>query len=141
MSPDASVVYFAYEGRLLAQDASRSGSGIYESRDGTVSEAGVLPDGSVPASGAIAGRPSDRIELRKGIQAGRKQSRLRLTTSSPKMASVCCSSPSGELYVHKIEADGSERSVLGVGLAVARACRRSGRRTESPCLKTGPKSA
>jgi hypothetical protein len=109
MSPDASVVYFTWGGPLLAQDASRSGSGIYESRGGTVSEAGVLPDGSVPASGAlpVAGTTSSKESYRTGENNPASLDN-QLSENGMRLFFVS----GGELYVHTIEADGSERSEL-----------------------------
>jgi hypothetical protein len=111
MTPDASVVYIAYEGRLLPQDASRSGWGLYEYREGTLSEVGVLPDGSVPASGAqpVATATSEGGQLghRQGENNPASQDN-QLSQDGKRLFFVA----SGELYVHEIEADGSERNVL-----------------------------
>jgi hypothetical protein len=113
MSPDASVVYFAFAGQLLAQDASRSGPGIYEYRDGAVTEAGVLPDGSVPAGGAlpvatatvaITGHVNNPASLDNQVS----EDGMRLFFVS-----------GGEVYVHEIEADGGERTVLVSGSRLA----------------------
>ncbi len=62
-SPNFSVVYFAYPGTLLPEDAARAahaGSGesveawgFYEYRDGLLSEAGVLPNGNLDPFGAV----------------------------------------------------------------------------------------
>ncbi len=108
MAPDASVVYIAYEGRLLPEDASRSGWGLYEYRNGTLSEAGVLPDGSVPASGALPPATATREKTRHDGEntAGAFDNPV----SEDGMRVFFFSA--GELYVHKIEAGGSERSVL-----------------------------
>lgn len=110
MSPDASIVYIADEARLLPEDSSRSGWGLYEYRNGVLSEAGVLPDGSVPASGALplSTNPTPRIQgagpglgdpasLDNGVSEDGKRVFYR---------------SSGEIYVHKIEPDGSERTTL-----------------------------
>lgn len=107
MSPDASIVYVAYAGRLLPQDASRSGLGIYEWRNGTVTEAGVLPDGSVPTTGvaplvAQTGVPGYHLGENNPASLDNQVSEdgLRLFFVSD-----------GQLYVHEIEGS-SERSVL-----------------------------
>lgn len=62
-SPNFSTVYFTYPGTLLPEDESRtshSGSGVlaeswgfYESREGAIQEAGVLPDGRIDEFGAV----------------------------------------------------------------------------------------
>jgi hypothetical protein len=65
-TPDFSTVYFAYPETLLPEDASRAPHahgegelenveawGFYEVREGTLSEAGVLPDGSLDQFGAV----------------------------------------------------------------------------------------
>jgi hypothetical protein len=108
ISPDASVIYVDYEGRLLPQDASRSGPGLYEWRNGVLREAGVLPDGSVPATGARPPAAAASVpEVRPGennpasLDNGVSENGLRVLFVS-----------ADELYVHEIEGDGSERSVL-----------------------------
>lgn len=59
-SPDFSTVYFAHAGTLLPEDAPRAPHagaeawGLYEYKEGALAEAGVLPDGSISAFGAIA---------------------------------------------------------------------------------------
>jgi hypothetical protein len=108
ISSDAGIVYIAYAGRLLPQDASRLGWGLYEYRNGTVSEAGVLPDGSVPASGALpVATSTEGPDYKIGEN---NPASLDNQASEDGMRVFFVSS--GELYVHKIEADGSERSVL-----------------------------
>ncbi len=68
-TPDFSTVYFAFPGTLLPEDASRAPHaepkaqigydedveawGFYEDREGTVREAGVLPDGGLDPFGAV----------------------------------------------------------------------------------------
>ena len=62
-TPNFSTVYFAYAGTLLPEDAPRalhagSGDGVeawgfYEDREGSLREAGVLPDGKLDAFGAV----------------------------------------------------------------------------------------
>jgi hypothetical protein len=107
MSPDASVIYVAYEGQLLPQDASRSGWGLYEYRHGKLSDAGVLPDGSVPASGAL---PAATASLANNQDAANNPASLDNQVSDDGTRVFFVSS--GELYVHVIGSDGSERSVL-----------------------------
>lgn len=54
-SPDLSTSYFGYCGTLTPEDAPRQGhtsSGFYESNNGQLENAGVLPDGSVDPDGA-----------------------------------------------------------------------------------------
>jgi hypothetical protein len=62
-SSDLSTIYFAYNGKLLPEDAgrvlppappapSRQKPGFYRYRDGNLTEAGVLPDGSLDPDGA-----------------------------------------------------------------------------------------
>lgn len=55
-SPDFSTVYFTSPVPLTTQagDDVRTGDGIYEYRDGVLSPAGVLPNGTVPADGVFA---------------------------------------------------------------------------------------
>jgi hypothetical protein len=109
MSPNASVVYIAYEGRLLPQDASRTGWGLYEYRKGTLSEAGVLPDGSVPASGAMPVASANAVHEK--YRAGENNPASQDNQVSEDGMRVFFVS-SGELYVHEIEPDGSGLSVL-----------------------------
>jgi hypothetical protein len=65
-TPDFSTVYFTFPGTLLPEDASRAPHahgrnegevveawGFYEDREGTLREAGVLPDGSLDPFGAV----------------------------------------------------------------------------------------
>jgi hypothetical protein len=113
MTPNASVVYIAYEGRLLPQDASRSGWGLYESRNGTLTEAGVLPDGSVPSSGALPPATATRVETPSYYTAEIGENNpASLDNQVSEDGRRLLFVSAGELYVHKIEADESERSVL-----------------------------
>lgn len=114
MTPDASVVYFAYPKHLLPQDATRSGWGIYASRDGQVSEVGVLPNGSVPATGAYpVGSP---VEWKQPKEVNP----VPIDEINPASSDNQISEDGrrlfffsgGQLYVHELETDGSERSVL-----------------------------
>ncbi|HEY1689543.1 MAG TPA: hypothetical protein VGF95_11850 [Solirubrobacteraceae bacterium] len=109
ISPDASVAYFAFEGQLLPEDSSRSGWGLYEYRDGTLSEAGVLPDGSVPSGGALpAAMASSAFESYVVGENNPASQDNEVSADGTRMFFVA----SGELYVHEITTDGSERSVL-----------------------------
>jgi hypothetical protein len=111
MSPDASIVYIAYEGRLLPQDVSRLGWGLYEYRDGVLREVGVLPDGSVPAGGALPAAASTSSNSNPHYEVGQNNPASfdnQVSEDGRRLFFVS----SGELYVHEIEADGSERSVL-----------------------------
>lgn len=61
-TPDLSTVYFVYNGNLLAQDSERlvhHTYGIYQYREGVLSEAGLMPDGTINPFGA---RPAARAE-------------------------------------------------------------------------------
>lgn len=111
MSPDANIVYVDYEGRLLPQDSSRSGPGLYEWRNGVLSEAGVLPDGSVPVAGAMT--PAAAVPL-PSVRPGENNPAAFDNQVSEDGLRVFFVS-SGELYVHETGGDGSERSVLVSG--------------------------
>ncbi len=109
MTPDASVIYFAYEAHLLPEDASRSGWGLYEYRNGVLSEAGVLPDGSVPTSGAMPFATDDpTTEAYRQGENNPASLDNQVSEDGERVFFVS----SGELYVHKMESDGSQRSVL-----------------------------
>jgi hypothetical protein len=109
MTPDANVVYFSFQGHLLAQDAARAGWGIYESRHGQVSEVGVLPDGSVPATGAFPAAAA--TALFPGYSVGEVNPASSDNQVSEDGRRLFFFS-SGQLYVHELEINGSERSVL-----------------------------
>ncbi len=109
MSPDASVIYIAYEGKLLEQDSSRSGWGVYEYRNGKLGEAGLLPDGSMPPTGA---QPAAAASLSGQVDSNNPAS-LDNQVSEDGMRLFFVAG--GELYVHIIASDGSERSVLVSG--------------------------
>lgn len=110
MAPDASIIYIADEARLLPQDGSRTGWGLYEYRKGTLIDAGVLPDGNVPASGVLplATNPKPPHET---WAPGQNNPASLDNAVSVDGARVFFQS-AGELYVHQIEGDGSERSAL-----------------------------
>ncbi|MGA7703919.1 MAG: hypothetical protein WB998_03375 [Solirubrobacteraceae bacterium] len=108
MSPDASIVYIAYEAKLLPQDASRSGWGLYEYREGRLSEAGVLPDGSVPPGGSMPAATAATVEASRLGENNPASLDNQLSEDGKRVFFVA----GGQLYVHKIEPDGSEHSVL-----------------------------
>jgi hypothetical protein len=112
MSPDASVVYVAYEGKLLPQDAARSGWGLYEYRDGHMREAGVLPDGSVPLTGALPAATAS-VATEYSLEDMNNPASLDNQVSENGMRVFFVAG--GELYVHIISPDGSEHSVLVSG--------------------------
>jgi hypothetical protein len=110
MSPDASVVYIAYEGRLLPEDASREGWGLYESRNGMLSEVGVLPNGDLPAGGARPPATAVGREGAEGFEGENNPAAFDNQVSEDGMRVLFVSA--NQLYVHEIEPDGNERSVL-----------------------------
>jgi hypothetical protein len=60
-TPNFSTVYFVSPGVLLPEDASRiEGEGFYEDSEGTLREAGVLPDGGLSPFGALPAAASPR---------------------------------------------------------------------------------
>jgi hypothetical protein len=111
MSPDASIVYIGYEGRLLPQDESRSGWGLYEWRDGVLSEAGVLPDGSVPTAGAMP--PASTVPNQFVRPGENNPASFDNQVSEDGLRVLFVSS--GELYIHETGEDGSQRSLLASG--------------------------
>lgn len=112
MTPNASVVYFAYESPLLPQDSNRSGWGIYESRHGVVSEIGLLPDGSVPSTGAYPAAAATNSPNTGGTYRIGENSVAAFDNQVSEDGTKVFYVISGQLYVHEIEPDGSERSVL-----------------------------
>lgn len=110
MTPDASVIYIAYQAKLLAQDASRSGWGVYEyHQDGSLTEATVLPNGSVPPTGGQPAATTTSVEY--DYFAGENNPASfdnQLSEDGKRLFFVA----GGELYVHEILPDGSERSIL-----------------------------
>lgn len=109
MTSDASIVYFAYAQPLLPEDESRSGWGVYEVRAGDVREIGVLPDGSVPASGAYPAAAATTVGQRFRVGQVNPASFDNQVSEDGKRVFFFSS---GQLYVHELEVDGSERSVL-----------------------------
>lgn len=109
MSPDAGVVYLAVGSKLLEQDSARSGWGIYEYRNGKLSEAGLLPDGSVPPTGALPAAAARLLEFNDFLDINNPASLdNEVSEDGRRLVFVA----GGELYVHEIQPDGSERSVL-----------------------------
>jgi hypothetical protein len=110
MTPDAKTVYFMNDGPLFPGNATDYMWHLYEYRDGVLKEAGVLPDGSVPAGGALP------VALFYSGSFGRKNTPTALDNevSEDGRRVFFAASNSGplELYVHEIEADGTEKSVL-----------------------------
>lgn len=109
MTPDASVVYFACEKHLLPQDASRSGWGVYEWRNGEVHEIGVLPDGSEPVSGAYPAAAATTVGQQFDVGQVNSASHDNQVSEDGKRLFFFSG---GQIYVHELEADGSEHSVL-----------------------------
>lgn len=108
-TPDTQTVYFADENRLLPQDESRNGWGIYESRDNEVREIGVLPDGSVPFGGALPASAATSVSaLRKEYLVNPASFDNQLSRDGKRLFFVAA----GQLYVHRLEADGSEHNTL-----------------------------
>jgi hypothetical protein len=123
-SSDFSTFYFASEPPMLPADAARSklvsgGAeatgpwGFYESHDGVVSEAGVLPDGSLdPRGAAPAGSAniSTHIPLtnREDNQIAANGTKAYFVSPDPN------DSQRGEpqLYVRETAPDGSQKTVL-----------------------------
>jgi hypothetical protein len=109
MSPDASIVYIAYNGRLLPQDSSRAGWGIYEYHEGALSEVGVLPDGSLPPEGAMPAATDTSLHERYGLGENNPASLDNQVSEDGRRLFFMAGK---QLYVHETEADGSARSVL-----------------------------
>jgi sugar lactone lactonase YvrE len=117
-SPDLSTLYFVYQGTLLPADAGRLPSpegygfspGLYEYRDGVLSEAGVLPDGSVPVYGAEPAGISWAVHTEYYRGTGPSFNQLDNEVSLDGRRVFFTSG--GELYVHITAADGSQSTVL-----------------------------
>jgi hypothetical protein len=142
-TPDFSTVYFTDAGSVgLPEDAARAnhlnqGSGtwgFYQYRNGALSEAGVLPDGSVNPYGAVpaalaglidGARITDPDQLDNEVSSNgltaffvspdpRGSSVSHLTDGSGNPLSFCsdCTSEAPQLYVRKTAADGSQSTAL-----------------------------
>ena len=120
-TPDFSTVYFTYSGTLIPQDASRvAGWGFYEWSGGKLSEAGVLPDGTLDPFGAVpaATAGEDEFERASGApfnlpqtldnQISTDGSRAFFVSPDP----VTAAPTPPELYVREIAADGVKSTVL-----------------------------
>lgn len=109
MTPDTQTVYFADVHRLLPEDESRSGWGLYEARDDEVREVGVLPGGSVPSNGALPASAATSVnELNKEYEANPASFDNQVSRDGNRLFFFA----EGQLYVHELEADGGERNVL-----------------------------
>jgi hypothetical protein len=109
-SPDLRTVYFDHEGNLISGMHFAQGNpwGLYEYRDGVLSYAGVLPDGSSDPHGAMGiamGRNSIYSPAATGNQVSRDGSRVFFVSPEPNAGTP-------ELYVHETQADGTQRTVL-----------------------------
>jgi hypothetical protein len=116
-SPDFRTSYFSFCGTLVAEDAPRAGQptnfGFYVARDGVVSQAGILPDGSLDPLGAIqAGDTREGCTVGstttpedptiRGNQVSRDGSRAFFVSPNPYAANS--QGPNGrppQLYVHR----------------------------------------
>ena len=107
MSPDASIVYLAYEGRLLLRTRrARVGSLRVPERDAERGRratrrqrTGERRDASLDTTTGEGKRPGENNPASFDNQLSEDGKRVLFVSS-------------GELYVHEIEADGSEHSVL-----------------------------
>ncbi len=135
-TPDFSTVYFTYAGTLLPQDASRApyvGAGqnlgqeetapwgFYEWNRGTLSEAGVLPNGTLDPLGAVpaAYAGNSNQERYNSRIAGQAQALDNEVSSDGSRAFFMSPDPSAataadtpELYVREKQPDGAARTVL-----------------------------
>lgn len=145
-TPSLSTVYFTYAGTLVAQDAARAayvGNGLgksetapwgfYEWSDGTLSAAGVLPDGSVGAFGAVPASLAgeDHYERQTGEywqsaafdnEVSAEGTHALFVSPDPLSSTISdkggceaggpCTSAPPELYLRETLSDGSKRTVL-----------------------------
>jgi hypothetical protein len=122
-SPDLSTVYFAYNQEESLISGINPGPGtpgwaLYEYRDGVLSYAGVLPDGSIDPGGAVGIEMGSRSSsggyspAESGNPVSRDGSRLFFISPGP-IGDHFTGTP--ELYVHETEADGTQRAVLASG--------------------------
>jgi hypothetical protein len=114
-TPDFSTLYFTSGEKLLPEDAG--GSNLYEDSEGTLREAGVLPDGSLSPFGAVpavSGVGLARAIYKGGNQVSGDGSRVFFVSPEPASCKQLfgglndCVTDPPELYVRE---DG-ERSVL-----------------------------
>jgi hypothetical protein len=121
-SPDFSTVYFTYPGTLLPEDASRAPHtgtgdpveawGFYEDREGTLHEAGVLPNGELDPYGAVPAASAHGTN-RVGNEVSTDGSRAFFVSPDPASCAQngghnACGTDPSELYVRE---DG-ERTLL-----------------------------
>jgi hypothetical protein len=151
-APDLSTIYFAYGGTLLPEDDARGADviqqsvltavgelestigpwGFYEEHEGVVSEAGVLPDGSIDPFGAVPlvmgaaedGRPQHEAAASvNGNDVSADGSRAFFLSPDPHYSTtsgieavfcgdVQCTSAPPELYVRVTAADGAKSTEL-----------------------------
>jgi hypothetical protein len=101
-SPDFSTVYFSYRGRLLPEDSVRSSEswGFYEESEGTVREAGVLPNDTLDPLGAV---PAVSLYGLVGNQVSADGSRAFFVSPNPEACTQSggCASDPPELYVRE----------------------------------------
>jgi hypothetical protein len=114
-SPDLSTVYFGYPKSLISGIHLENDArwGLYEYRDGVLSYAGVLPDGSIDPNGAAGVAMATELSgfyspAATGNQVSRDGSRVFFSLGPT--ANGFESTP--ELYVHETDADGKQRTVL-----------------------------
>jgi hypothetical protein len=147
VGPNLDTVYFTYSGTLIPQDAPRTPNigdgqgryqtdawGFYEWKSGVLSEAGVLPDGTLSSFGAvpaaIAGgsnalriiaNPFDQAQtLDNEVSTDGK--RAFFVSPDPVASTVTdkaqceeygpCTNATPELYVRETAPDGNKRTVL-----------------------------
>lgn len=110
-SPDFGTVYFTTPRTLLPEDASRvpGTNGFYEYSDGVLSEAGVLPDGSLSPFGAVPAASGTGRDV-NDHQVSTDGTRAFFVSSPPTVpgCSSSCTPGSPELYVR----ENGEKTVL-----------------------------
>ena len=118
-TPNFGTIYYGYAGTLLPEDASRiGGAGFYEYREGSVSEAGVLPDGSLDPCGAVpsvfghggAGELGTAASANSGNGVSENGSRAFFLSPDPGLSE--CTSRPPEAYVRETAPDGSQSTEL-----------------------------
>lgn len=124
-STDLKTVYFTWPGTLVQGDntanpkfegatrSSKKGFGLYQWREGRLSYAGVLPDGTIDPYGAD-GAVSYTSSCMNG-DGTRNQVSLdgsRAFFISPVPTGEAPPSDPTEVYVHKVASDGSESAIL-----------------------------
>ncbi len=119
-TPDLGRLYFGYGGTLLAGDPAQPG--FYEYRDGVLSDAGVLPDGTVSEYGAIPAALGSVSPLSENTaheitpSENPDQTDGQVSADGLRAFFVSPAAPGAptppELYVLETAADGSQRTVL-----------------------------